>query len=97
MRTFLIIWLGQFVSLLGSEMTNFAITIWAWEVTGKATPLSLILVVAQIPRLLISPFSVIWVVRFYRKYLMLLGDTVAGLSTNFIYDWSSANLAAIYF
>ncbi|MEO1127474.1 MAG: hypothetical protein AAFX95_25855 [Cyanobacteria bacterium J06639_16] len=26
MRTFLLIWVGQFASLLGSEMTNFAIT-----------------------------------------------------------------------
>ncbi|NEQ30129.1 MAG: MFS transporter [Leptolyngbya sp. SIO4C5] len=81
MQTFLIIWLGQFASLLGSEMTNFAITIWAWEVTGQATPLAFILTVTQIPRLLISPFAGIWVDRFNRKTLMLLGDTVAGLST----------------
>ena len=62
-------------------MTNFAITIWAWDVTGQATPLSLILVGTQIPRLLISPFAGVWVDRFNRKYLMLLGDSVAGLST----------------
>lgn len=81
MHTFLIIWIGQFASILGSEMTNFAITIWAWDVTGQATPLSLILVMTQIPRLLISPFAGVWVDRFNRKYLMLLGDFVAGLST----------------
>ncbi|MEM6433496.1 MAG: MFS transporter [Cyanobacteria bacterium P01_D01_bin.115] len=81
MRTFLIIWLGQFASSLGSEMTNFAITIWAWEVTGQATPLSLILAVTQIPRLLVSPFAGIWVDRGDRKSLMMLGDAVAGLST----------------
>ena len=62
-------------------MTNFAITIWAWEMTGQATPLSFILAVTQIPRLLISPFAGIWVDRLNRKYLMLLGDTVAGFST----------------
>ncbi|MEM9808856.1 MAG: MFS transporter, partial [Cyanobacteria bacterium P01_D01_bin.56] len=81
MRTFLIIWVGQFASLLGSEMTNFAISIWAWEVTGQATPFSLILVATKIPRLLISPFAGVWVDRFNRKYLMVLGDLVAGLST----------------
>lgn len=62
-------------------MTNFAITIWAWEVTGQATPLAFILVVTQIPRLLISPVAGIWVDRFNRKTLMLLGDSVAGVST----------------
>ncbi|MEO0707275.1 MAG: MFS transporter [Cyanobacteria bacterium J06649_5] len=81
MRTFLTIWLGQLVSLLGSEMTNFAITIWAWETTERATPLSFILVAVQIPRLLISPFAGIWVDRFNRKTLMLMGDSVAGFST----------------
>ena len=81
MQTFFVIWFGQFASLLGSEMTNFAITIWAWEVTGQATPLSFIVVATQIPRLLISPFAGLWVDRFNRKYLMLLGDAVAGLST----------------
>ncbi len=81
MLRFLIIWLGQFISLLGSELTNFAITIWAWENTGQATPLSLIMAVTQVPRLLISPFAGVWTDRFNRKYLMLLGDSVAGLST----------------
>ncbi|NET09394.1 MAG: MFS transporter, partial [Symploca sp. SIO2B6] len=81
MRTFFIIWLGQFASILGSEMTNFAITIWAWEVTGQATPLSLILVATQIPRLLISPIAGVLVDRLNRKYLMFLGDSVAGVST----------------
>lgn len=81
MQIFLILWLGQFVSLLGSELTNFAITLWAWEVTGQATPLSLILVFTQIPRLLVSPFAGVWVDRYPRKTLMLIGDGAAGLST----------------
>lgn len=81
MYTFLVVWLGQFVSLLGSEMTSFAVTIWAWEITQQATPLSLILVVSQVPRLLISPFAGVWVDTFSRKRLMLIGDSVAGVST----------------
>ena len=81
MGTFLIIWIGQFASLLGSHMTNFAITIWAWEVSDRATPLSLVLVAQQVPRLLASPIAGIGVDRFNRKYLMLLGDCVAGAST----------------
>ncbi|NEQ46643.1 MAG: MFS transporter [Leptolyngbya sp. SIOISBB] len=81
MRTFLIIWLGQFASLLGSQMTGFAISIWAWEVTGQATPFALLTVVAQVPRLMIAPFAGVWVDQFNRKYLMMLGDMMAGLST----------------
>ncbi|MEM9274139.1 MAG: MFS transporter [Cyanobacteria bacterium P01_F01_bin.143] len=81
MRTFLIVWLGQLASLLGSEMTNFAITIWAWEVTGRATPLSLILFFIYTPRVIASLFSGILVDRYSRKLLMIIGDLVAGIST----------------
>ncbi|MEM8831128.1 MAG: MFS transporter [Cyanobacteria bacterium P01_G01_bin.19] len=81
MRTFLIVWIGQLASLLGSEMTNFAITIWAWQVTGQATPLSLIMFFVHTPRVIASLFAGVLVDRFNRKLLMILGDLVAGIST----------------
>ena len=81
MRKFFLIWVGQLASLLGSEMTNFAITIWAWQVTGQATPLSLILFFVQTPRVIASLFAGVLVDRFNRKLLMIIGDLVAGIST----------------
>ncbi|MEO1183944.1 MAG: hypothetical protein AAFX46_04115 [Cyanobacteria bacterium J06636_27] len=81
MRTFLIIWIGQLASLLGSEMTNFALTIWAWEVSEQATPLSLILFFTQTPRIIAALFAGVLVDRVNRKKLMMLGDFVAGVST----------------
>jgi hypothetical protein len=30
MRKFLIIWLGQLLSLMGSAMTQFVLAIWLW-------------------------------------------------------------------
>ena len=81
MRTFLIIWIGQLASILGSEMTNFALTIWAWDVTEKATPLSLMLFFNRVPKILAAPFVGVLVDRINRKQLMILGDLVAGLSS----------------
>ena len=81
MRKFLLIWIGQLASLLGSEMTNFAITIWAWQITGQATPLSLILFFVQTPRVIASLFAGVLVDRYSRKLLMIIGDLVAGIST----------------
>ena len=37
---FTVISLGQFVSFLGSGMTRFALTFWAWQETGEATALA---------------------------------------------------------
>ena len=81
MRKFIIIWIGQLASLLGSEMTNFAITIWAWQVTGQATPLALILFFVQTPRVIASLFAGVLVDCYSRKLLMTVGDLVAGVST----------------
>ena len=39
---FSIVWFGQVVSLLGTGMTQFALTIWAWQMTGEATALALV-------------------------------------------------------
>jgi MFS transporter, DHA3 family, macrolide efflux protein len=81
MRTFLIIWIGQLASLIGSEMTNFAITIWAWEVTQQATPLSLILFFTQTPKVIAALFAGVLVDRWHRQKLMIVGDLMAGFST----------------
>ncbi|MGJ3251631.1 MAG: MFS transporter [Elainellaceae cyanobacterium] len=81
MRTFTLIWFGQLVSTIGSKMTWFALTIWAWEVTGSATALALVGFFSQMPRIPITLVAGLIVDRFNRKQLMILGDTVAALST----------------
>jgi len=45
-RNFRILWVGQAVSLLGTGMTRFAVMVWAYERTGKATSLALLGIVA---------------------------------------------------
>lgn len=81
MRTFLIVWIGQLASMLGSEMTNFAITIWAWSVTGQATPLSFILFFTQTPKVIAAVFGGVLVDRCDRQKIMQVGDFLAGCST----------------
>jgi len=81
LRTFLILWIGQMTSILGSEMTNFAITIWAWQIAGQATPLSLIFFFTYTPKLIAASFAGLLVDRWNRKQLMMGGDTAAGIST----------------
>lgn len=81
MRTFLIVWIGQLASMLGSEMTNFAITIWAWSVTGQATPLSFILFFTQTPKVIAALFAGVLVDSCDRQKIMQVGDLLAGCST----------------
>jgi MFS family permease len=81
LRTFLTIWIGQTASILGSRIATFALTLWVWEATEQATPLSLLAFFTATPPIIASLFSGIIIDRFPRKQLMLLGDTVAGFST----------------
>ncbi len=81
MTAFLIIWIGQFVSLLGTAMTRFALTIWAFQETGQATTLALVGFFSFAPTLIFSPLAGALVDRWNRKLMMILSDLAAGLST----------------
>lgn len=81
MPSFTVIWLGQVVSLLGSAMTWFAFTIWAWQQTGEAATLANISFFAYLPTVLFTPIAGIFVDRWNRKLVMLLSDAATALGT----------------
>lgn len=81
MTAFIIVAIGQAISLIGSGMTGFAIVFWAWQETGQATALALAGFFSFAPVVLISPFAGALVDRLNRKLVMALSDLAAGLST----------------
>lgn len=81
MRGFLVIWVGQVVSFMGTGMSRFALTLWAWEMTGEATALALTGFFGFAPQVLLSPIAGALIDRWDRKFAMLISDLVAGLST----------------
>jgi MFS family permease len=81
MRAFIIIWIGQVISLLGTAMTNFALTIWAYEETGQATALALVGFFFVVPMVILSPTAGAIVDRTNRKLMMMVSDLASGLTT----------------
>jgi DHA3 family macrolide efflux protein-like MFS transporter len=81
MFAFSIVWIGQAVSLLGTEMSAFALTIWAYELTGTATALALAGFFHVTPLLIFSPIAGAIVDRSNRKLMMMLSDLGSGLAT----------------
>lgn len=81
MKAFLIVWFGQLISLFGSSLTGFALSIWAWQITGRATALALVGFFHFGPTVLFSPIAGALVDRWNRKLVMMFSDLAAGLST----------------
>ena len=81
MRGFTVVWFGQLISFLGTGMTQFALTIWAWEKTGEATALALVGFSFVLPYILASPFAGALVDRWNRKLVTMLSDVASGIST----------------
>lgn len=78
---FTLVWLGQIVSVLATNMSAFALTIWVFQKTGSATSLAWMQVFFITPFLLISPLAGVMVDRHNRKMMMMLSDLAAGLAT----------------
>jgi len=78
---FTIVWIGQIFSLLGTSMTGFAMTIWAYEKTNAATALALVGFFFVAPMLIASPFAGALVDRSNRKLMMMLSDIASGIAT----------------
>jgi len=81
MRTFLVIWAGQLVSLVGTSLTGFALAIWVYQETGSATQLAAILLASQLPQVLFTPIAGALVDRWDRRRAMILSDVGAGIGT----------------
>ena len=84
MRAFYVMWSGQFVSIFASQMTSFAITLWAWDFSQSATTLVLVGLASFLPRMVLSPFAGTLVDRWNRKLVMALSDAGAALATAFL-------------
>src|SRR5215213_5137860 len=81
LRTFIIVWFGQLVSLVGTGLTSFGLGVWVFQRTGSATEYALISVFAVLPGILLSPVAGVIVDRHDRRKIMILSDSVAALST----------------
>ncbi|AOY81578.1 MFS transporter [Moorena producens JHB] len=81
MRIFIIIWIGQFLSLVGSRLTQFAFNVWLFQETGSVTQFGLLVLCGSLPSLLISPIAGGFVDRWSRRWTMIIADFCAGLCT----------------
>jgi MFS family permease len=62
-------------------MTQFALTIWIWQVTQESTAIALLSFFFQVPQILITLFVGLIIDRVSRKQLMMISDAIVALCT----------------
>lgn len=81
MRTFFVIWVGQFGSAIGTGLTQFGLGVWVYQSTGSVSLYGLILLVLVLPRLIAAPVAGILVDRWDRRWAMILSDAGSAVFT----------------
>lgn len=84
-KIFMIIWLGQFVSLIGSSLTGFALGVWMFLETGSVTNFALVMLCVTVPAIIVSPFAGVVVDRYDRRWVMIISDSISAISTVFLF------------
>lgn len=81
LRAFLTLWLGQFVSSLGSSLSIFALSVWILQTTGSATQFAITSLTYVLPFALLAPVAGTLVDRWDRRWVMIGADSGQALVT----------------
>ncbi len=78
-KNFNILVLGQIISLFGSSIQRFALSLYLLDLTGSASIFATILAISMIPVVLISPIAGMLADRGNKKQLMVLLDVMSAV------------------
>lgn len=96
LRDFILLWLTQSFSALGSAMTNYALVIWSYEQKGSALVTALLMVCSYAPYVLLSIFAGALSDRWDKKNTMLVCDTIAAMGTVVVFVLLKSNTLEIW-
>lgn len=78
---YIILWISQSISGLGSSMTGFALVLWAYEQSQSAMSVSLMSFCNYVPYIVFSLFVGDFIDRHKKKTIMLVADSIAAIGS----------------
>ena len=88
---YIIFWLSQALSQLGSSMTAFALVSWAYTRSGSAMTVSLMSFFNYVPYIIVSLFAGAFVDNHSKKKIMLVSDSIAAFCSLVMLALSAAD------
>ncbi len=79
-KNFVLIWLGQGVSGIGSTAYSIAMMYWIFEATGSATLMGLLTMSSQLPGFILGPIGGTLADFFSRRTIIIASDFINGLA-----------------
>lgn len=76
-KNFLFLITGKFVSLIGSEMQNFALSLYVLKITGSATKFASVLAITLVPQIIFGNIAGVIADWFDRKKLLMMLDLLS--------------------
>lgn len=76
---FIILWVGQFISAIGTGLSSFGLGVFVYELTGRVSITSLVSLFAFLPSILLGPIAGVLADRYDRRLLMIIGDAFSAL------------------
>lgn len=89
MRQFILIWLGQLISTIGSQLTSFTLGIWVYQKTESVSQFAIVLTLIYLPGILVSPVMGVLIDRWKPRLAMIVSDLGAAISTLIIILFAS--------
>jgi MFS transporter, DHA3 family, macrolide efflux protein len=77
-RVFLVVWFGQLISAIGTDLSGFAMGVFVFQRTGSVTQFAMMAVFTRIPSIVLSPFAGALADRWDRRRVMLVGNAISG-------------------
>lgn len=79
MKKFMILVAGQFISSIGSGLTDFGLAIYVLTFTGSVAATGVFGICAFLPSILLAPVGGVLADRYDRRLMMILGELFSGL------------------
>jgi MFS family permease len=79
-RNFFLLWQGQLVSLMGTQVFRLGMVVWLTQAADSATLLGLLMATFIVPGLLIGPFGGVLVDRYSRRLVLTVCELVQGVA-----------------